>query len=325
MLELLQSDLKWLQESLKLSDFKTFAVISFCIRSGLFDFLREEKSVEEISEKFKYDLKATEALIQFLKYKGLLEGEGKYRITKICEILFKSKLSIAELFEDKIKEIQAWLNFENLLSGQKVNEESFFKKRVINLGKFSLLGDIKVVKLVAELEEFKRAKRLLDLGGGHGLYSYAFTLLNENLIATVFDLPKVVEEAKALISELGGERVEFVAGDFFSDPIGSGFDIIFSSFNPGGKRLELIPKIYEALNPGGVYVNRQYFPEKGFNISDLEWNLWSFEKLKKGFKRFTFEGDLSLGDYLKSLEEYGFKIMKVLNDDYYIIFAKKID
>jgi SAM-dependent methyltransferase len=320
--ELLRENLNWLKNSLKMEDFKTFAIIAFCYRSKLFDFLESERRIEEVSNHFGFDLLATKALIYFLKSRGLVEGSEKFKISNICRTLFKSKLSIGELLEEKLKEIDIWLNLEKALKGTKRSEEEFFRNRIISLGKFALLGDIKVVNLISELEEFKKAERLLDLGGGHGLYAYAFTLLNKNLKAFVFDLPKVIEVAKSFLKEIGAERIEFIPGDFFRDPIGANFDIIFSSFNPGGKKAELIPKIYHALKPGGIYVNRQYFPKEDFSVRDFEWNLWSFEKLEKNFKSFSFKGDLSLEEYIKELEKVGFKIIRIIEEDYVIILAK---
>ena len=52
-----------------------------------------------------------------------------------------------------------------------------------------------------------------------------------------------------------------LSGDFFVDPIGSGYDIIFSSSNPGGNVSALIPKIAAALNDGGLFITKQPFEE----------------------------------------------------------------
>jgi hypothetical protein len=54
------------------------------------------------------------------------------------------------------------------------------------------------------------------------------------------------------------KRVTVMEGDYGTDPIGSGYDLIYAkatlsffrdNFNP------LFRKIYEALNPGGVFVS----------------------------------------------------------------------
>ena len=50
-----------------------------------------------------------------------------------------------------------------------------------------------MINIISELPEFKEARKLLDLGGGHGLYAITFTKSNPNLGAYVFDFPDVVE------------------------------------------------------------------------------------------------------------------------------------
>ncbi len=130
----------------------------------------------------------------------------------------------------------------------------FFAEIVIHsLAQNALLGELqRTVKIVSEFEEFKNAKKLLDLGGGHGLYAMAFTALNEKLKAYVFDLPHVVEKTKEYIRKFSADRVDVIAGDFFVDSIVSKYDVVFSSYNPGGKKAELIPKIYASLNKNGL-------------------------------------------------------------------------
>jgi len=328
MLEVLKLNAEWLQELLKLEELKTFAVLHGCLKLGLFEFLEKPRSAEEISKKVKLNYRAAEAVCRFLSSKGLLiEEGGKYRISEISKVFLsrRSPFSIAEVFEEKREEIEFWLNLENTMKGENLRREAdFFKRRIRVLGKIALLKDLKFVFKIASLEEFRKAKRLLDLGGGHGLYAYAFTLLNEELIADVFDLPEVVNSAKDFLKPFNAQRVNFVEGDFFRDELGENYDIVFSSFNPGGKRAELIPKISRALKKGGIYVNRQYFPADGFGIEDLEWNLWGFERLKKGSKAYTFEGDLGLGEYISKLEDNGFKVFEVFSKGYTAILARKL-
>lgn len=328
MLEVLKLNAEWLNTLLRLEDFKTFALIECCLRMGFFEFFEEPKTVEELSRELKLNYKTANAVCEFFKSKGLLlERDGKFVVSEVCAMLLsnRSPFSLARVFEEKRKEVEIWLRIENYLQGEDLRkEEDFFKTRILTLGRIALLKDLKFVFKVAELEEFKRAKRLLDLGGGHGLYAYAFTLLNDRLEAVVFDLPKVVRAAKDFLKPFKAERVSFVEGDFFKEDLGEGYDLVFSSFNPGGKHSQLIPKIYRALKKGGIYVNRQFFPKEGFGLEDLEWNLWSFERLKKGFKAYTFEGDLQLDEYIEELRKNGFEILEVLSEDYTAVFAKKI-
>ena len=111
------------------------------------------------------------------------------------------------------------------------------------------------------------AKRLLDVGGGHGLYSLAFCRAYPQLSATVFDLPGAVAVAQQEIDkqEMNG-RVSIQAGDFWRDELGSGYDVILL-FNlvhthlPEANR-QLLQKVTNALNSGGMVVILEQFAGK---------------------------------------------------------------
>jgi hypothetical protein len=173
-----------------------------------------------------------------------------------------------------------------------------------------------VTGLVADLPEFLSAKRLLDLGGGHGLYAIAFCQKSPILEATVFDLPPVVDVTGSFISRYCADRVSVLPGDFFTDPIGSGYDIIFSSSNPGGKVPSLIPKIAAALNDGGIYINKQGIDEEQPDPwLSLEWNLWGFSGVQKEARRYTFGNSVPLAEYNRLLEDYGLAVVRTIPVD----------
>ncbi|RLI05987.1 methyltransferase, partial [Candidatus Bathyarchaeota archaeon] len=225
------------------------------------------------------------------------------------------------------KMVELWRNLPEILKKGpvKFNITEFFKERVVHsLAQNTLSGELqKTVEIVSSLPEFKTAKKLLDLGGGHGLYAIAFSILNKNLQAFVFDLPGVVEQTKEYLKKYGVERVHVIPGNFFVDDFGKDYDIIFSSYNPGGKKLELIPKIYSSLKDGGLYINKQYFPDKLEKdktiLLDLEWCLWVFDKEEKGDRIYSFKNDATMDEYLEALENIGFKVLKILD----ITFADK--
>ena len=53
-------------------------------------------------------------------------------------------------------------------------------------------------------------------------------------------------------------RMEVLAGDYNLDPIGEGYDLIWASatLNFARENMDAVmKKIYEALNPGGLFVN----------------------------------------------------------------------
>ena len=172
-----------------------------------------------------------------------------------------------------------------------------------------------VCSQVAAIPGFREARSLLDIGGGHGLYAIAFSFLNPDLQAVVFDLPHVCRKTEEFIRAYGADRVTTLSGDFNRDDIGTGYDIIFSSSNPGGKDPSLIGKIAQSLNPGGLYINKQVSdtaPEDP--LASLEWNLWTFEGMQKK-RRYHFDHSVPLAEYNDRLCECGFEILETRDLD----------
>lgn len=171
----------------------------------------------------------------------------------------------------------------------------------------------KTVKAVSGLPEFGIARTLLDMGGGHGLYTIAFCQENPALKGVIFDLPGVLPATRRYIEYYCADRVSCKSGNFFSDPLGSGFDIVFSSSNPGGRAPALIPKIRDALRPGGLFINKQgneLVPDNP--LMNLEWNLWSIRGVQKEPRQYSFGHSVPFEEYNRLLGEKGFFVQDVV-------------
>ena len=98
--------------------------------------------------------------------------------------------------------------------------------------------------------------RILDVGGGSGVFSMAFVRSQNNIVATVFDLPSVLPLTRKYVEQAGlSERITLVPGNYNEDELGTGFDLVFLSAiihaNSYEQNRELVKKIGRALNPGG--------------------------------------------------------------------------
>lgn len=85
----------------------------------------------------------------------------------------------------------------------------------------------------AEGYDLRLARRMVDLGGAPGAYSFAFCRANPGLEATVVDLPSPVEVTNEMARNFGlADRVRTIAGDIFAQPpidFGSGYDLALIS------------------------------------------------------------------------------------------------
>lgn len=113
----------------------------------------------------------------------------------------------------------------------------------------------------ASSEPTKRpaARRLLDIGGGHGGYSIAFCKKYPDLAATVFDLEGTAEIGREIVErEQMSGRVKFQVGDFLKDDFDTGYAValyfnILHNFSEQDNRL-VLAKVFDALRPGGLLV-----------------------------------------------------------------------
>ena len=246
-------------------------------------------------------------------------------------LLTGSSFSQQHYLAERLRNAQRWARLPEIMKrGPDIVEKGPFFGEVVHCmaenARCGLLQE--TVRVVLENVDFTNVKKLLDLGGGHGLYAIAFAGLNENLQAFVFDLPPVTRETRCFIEKYGASRVDIIPGDFFKDEIGSDYDLIFSSFNPGGKVPSLIPKIARALKPGGVFVTRQVPDEKmkSSPLLSLDWNLWTFEDVKKGDTEYSFENSVPFSEYIDMLGSYGLEVFRALDmkDGSRIVFAWKV-
>jgi len=317
-----------------LNGIRRYYALLTALELGIFDLLSSPKTAVKLAKELKCDEKLISLFCEVLRELKFLKKTKKgYTCSEISRTFLTqdSFYSQTTFIKNTKKVVNLWLNLLKILKDGPIKggAGNFFAKRAIHsLAQNCLLGELqKTVKIISNLSEFHNAKKLLDLGGGHGLYSIAFTMVNPKLKAYVFDLPHVVERTKDYIREFKAKRVYTIPGNFFLDNFGKNYDIVFSSYNPGGKKAELIPKIYNSLKKGGLYINKQIFPEKDQPLLDFEWNLWGFG-IEKGKRLYTFKNDLTLKEYLEKLEKFKFKILDVidmgLNNMSKMIIAKKI-
>ncbi len=103
----------------------------------------------------------------------------------------------------------------------------------------------------------RSGQKLLDLGGGPGVYAYTFSAEVPGLKVAVFDLPGAkphfMEEATA---HPGAGEVDFIEGDYHKDVLGSSYDVVWLSqvlHGEGPEECErLVQKSADALAPGGA-------------------------------------------------------------------------
>jgi SAM-dependent methyltransferase len=107
--------------------------------------------------------------------------------------------------------------------------------------------------------DLKEHRRLLDIGGGSGIYACCIAAAHPHIHAAVLDRPPVDRVTRKSVAKRGfSGRVDVVAEDMFARPLPTGYDVhLFSNAlhdwaAPGVSTL--VEKSFAALPPGGMIV-----------------------------------------------------------------------
>ena len=82
---------------------------------------------------------------------------------------------------------------------------------------------------VLETYDFAGVKKIVDIGGGHGLLLSAILSANPAMRGVIFDLPQVIDGAAIRLDKGVSERCEIVAGNFFESVPGGADTYILKS------------------------------------------------------------------------------------------------
>jgi ubiquinone/menaquinone biosynthesis C-methylase UbiE len=120
---------------------------------------------------------------------------------------------------------------------------------------------LRLAPVLATRLDLRRRRRLLDLGGGAGTYAIAFCQASPGLTAVIFDLPGPLALAQSVVSEAGlTDRISLIAGDFHTDVLPRGFDLVLLSNVLHGQSAQtnqrILSEVYHALEPEGELIVR---------------------------------------------------------------------
>ena len=126
---------------------------------------------------------------------------------------------------------------------------------------------LSVKEVAAKVRVPPGARRLLDLGGSHGLHAYSFCQRSPELQAVIFDRPEAIQIAREIGQSLSvRDRVSYHAGNLWSDPLGKDYDIVllFSVLHlfSGEKNRELLARVAKAMSPGGMLIIADFLSDR---------------------------------------------------------------
>jgi len=269
-------------------------------------------TAEKIADRFGFDPRALERILDCLVTFGLLQkNAGSYSLTDEGAS-YSSKHPASEL-PMLLHMSRLWEGWSDLTEVAKKGPGSERKppkpmdmdSRKAFIGAMHVIGKSLSEEIVGSLE-LGDYRKLLDIGGGSGTYSIAFLRHNPQLRAILFDLKDVIPMAKERISPEGLlDRIELVAGDFYSDDLPGGCDLALLSAiihqNSRQQNRELFMKVYRSLEPGGMLLIRDHimdeqrtWPPEGalfainMLINTLGGDTYTFNEVAQGLKEAGF-------------------------------------
>ena len=127
-----------------------------------------------------------------------------------------------------------------------------FTKGMNSRGAYLANGILKVIN-------FNNYKRILDIGGGSGIYSAIFLKNNLSLYASIFEKPPVDKVANYSINKFNiADRIDIIAGDMFKDDFPLDHDIHLLSHVLHDWDLNevktIVKKSFQSLSSRGIIV-----------------------------------------------------------------------
>jgi SAM-dependent methyltransferase len=245
--------------------FRASRVVLTANNYRVFDHLNAPKTAVRIAGIIKTDPRATEILLDAVTSVGLLKKTGgKYRNTEMARkfLVKDSPLYQGDMLRHADHLWKSWSGLDEVVKTGKPNRSGSrdydsFIRAMHNNAVFR-------AKAVIDSINLKGVTRALDLGGGPGTYS--MELARRRISVTHFDLLEPVKIAKSLVAGQKLKNIYFVPGDFHTDDIGFGYDLVFISQILHSlsiiESINLIRKAKDALTPKGTIAIHEFLLEE---------------------------------------------------------------
>ena len=253
----------------------------------IFTLLETPRDTQELAETLETLPHITNRFLDVLVGMRLLTKKGAMYVTAsdVAPFLVKDAPYSARYLNFATKSRKTWMQLAEAMKTGPVDNtdphDHVYDQPCIDwMARGTLLGRLQgTVKHLAELPEFQAARKLIDLGGGHGLFGIAFAQENPDLEVVIFDKSEVTPMTQGYIDNYGmQDRAITMAGDYTKDDIGSGYDIAFEACSFGGhgdEALSFYRQVASALKDDGLFIRLTFTidDDRSGPLTSLIWDL----------------------------------------------------
>jgi SAM-dependent methyltransferase len=256
------------------SGFQASRVLLSAIELGLFGQLAAgPQTSAEVARALSADPRGTDRLMNALTALGLLlKTEGRFANGPAAAAhLVPGGSGLAEGLKHWVHLWESWGSLtEAVRRGGAVPRPPVGEREAAWIEAFIAAMHWRAVQhapIVMGMLELAGVRSVLDVGGGSGGYAMAFVRAQPGLRATLFDLPAVLPLTARYVTAAGlTDAVALRAGDYLTDPLGEGFDLVFLSAilhsNTPEENAALLTKGAASLVPGGRLVVQEFVPDE---------------------------------------------------------------
>ena len=246
-------------------------------------------SLSALARRLEVSQRGLDILCRNLTSLGLLNYRGgRYQASRVARrYLNQGSREFRGAYLDLLQ--RQWQEWSKLTSGIKTGQPVDGKKPETRAYRRSFTWamhqrSVDAAREVTRQLSLRKARSFLDLGGGPGTYAFHFLKRNPSLRATIMDRPAALEVAQTLAQRYRLQsRVTLVPGDFLSESLPEGHDVVWYSnvlhiYSPA-ENLKIFRKLRRRLSPGGRIFIQDTFVHNPRGLESLEANIFAVTML----------------------------------------------
>lgn len=243
--------------------YRRFTVLHTALEMGLFSHMNDWKSPEELADRG-FDPEIIGLICDILCEMGFLDNDnGRFRNGRGTSDYMdpSSPLYLGRTFRMIDEGLESFSDLSKAIKNGNAEpkaDENRFLRSMTSFGDFSKGGFIRELLDYMNRLEFPDGTSILDVAGGHGLYSVAIKSRYPFCNVTYFDRFEGAEVARRFFRSYEAD-IPIMVGDYYKGDIPGVYDVLVSSFNDSACKPELVPKLHSAVRPGGRVILRRYY------------------------------------------------------------------